>query len=126
MKKAIATDKAPAAVGPYSQAIEAGDFIFCSGQVPIDPAAGKIVATDAASQGRQALENIKAILESKGLDMSSIVKATVFAMDMNDFKAVNEVYATYFVSEPPARSFVQISQLPLGALVEVEVIAYKG
>ena len=126
MKKAIATDKAPAAVGPYSQAIEAGGFIFCSGQVPIDPAAGKIVATDAASQARQALENVKAILGSKGLDMSSIVKATVFAMDMKDFKAVNEVYAAYFTSEPPARSFVQVGNLPLGALVEVEVIAYKG
>jgi 2-iminobutanoate/2-iminopropanoate deaminase len=126
MKKVIATDKAPAAVGPYSQAIEAGDFLFCSGQVPIDPAAGKIVATDAASQADQALKNVKAILESQGLDMSNIIKATVFAMDMNDFKAVNEVYASYFTSEPPARSFVQVAALPLGALVEVEVIAYKG
>lgn len=126
MKKVIATDKAPAAVGPYSQAIEAGDLLFCSGQVAIDPAVGKLVGEDAATQAKQVLENVKAVLESQGLDMTNVIKATVFAMDMNDFKAVNEVYASYFTSEPPARSFVQVAALPLGALVEIEVIAYKG
>ncbi len=126
MKKVIATDKAPSAVGPYSQAIEAGDFLFCSGQVAIDPAVGKLVGEDAAAQAEQVLKNVKAVLASQGLDMTNIIKATVFAADMNDFKAVNEVYASYFTSEPPARSFVQVAALPLGALVEIEVIAYKG
>jgi len=128
MKKVIATEKAPAAVGPYSQAIEAGDFIFCSGQVALDPASTekKLVGEDAATQAKQTLTNIKGLLESQGLTMENVVKATVFAADIKDFQAVNEVYATFFSKEPPARSFFQVAALPLGARVEIEVIAYKG
>lgn len=128
MKKIISTDKAPAAVGPYNQAVEAGGFLFCSGQVALDPASKekKLVGDDAAGQAVQVLNNVKAILESQGLGMKDVVKATVFAVDINDFKAVNEVYASFFDTEAPARSFFQVGALPLGAKVEVEVIAYKG
>ena len=128
MKKIISTDKAPAAVGPYNQAVEAGGFVFCSGQVPLDPHSKdkKLVGETAAEQAEQVLENVKAILESQGLGMKDVVKATVFAVDINDFQAVNEVYGRYFETDPPARSFFQVGALPLGAKVEVEVIAYKG
>lgn len=128
MKKVISTDKAPAAVGPYSQAIEAGGFIFCSGQVALDPASTekKLVGEDAATQAKQVLTNIKGLLESQGLTMENVVKATVFAADIKDFQAVNAVYATFFTKEPPARSFFQVGALPLGAKVEIEVIAYKS
>jgi 2-iminobutanoate/2-iminopropanoate deaminase len=128
MKKIISTDKAPAAVGPYNQAVEAGGFVFCSGQVPLDPNSKdkKLVGETATEQAEQVLENVKAILESQGLGMKDVVKATVFAVDINDFQAVNEVYGRYFETDPPARSFFQVGALPLGARVEVEVIAYKG
>lgn len=113
----------PTAVGPYSQAVESGDFLFCSGQIPIDPATGKIVATDVEGQTRQVLANITALLTSQNLTLSHVVKATVFLTDMADFPKVNPLYAAAFGDHKPARSTVQVAALPLGALIEIEVIA---
>jgi 2-iminobutanoate/2-iminopropanoate deaminase len=113
----------PAAVGPYSQAVESGDFLFCSGQIPIDPATGKIEATDVEGQTRQVLANITALLTSQNLTLSHVVKATVFLTDMADFPKVNPLYAAAFGDHKPARSTVQVAALPLGALIEIEVIA---
>jgi 2-iminobutanoate/2-iminopropanoate deaminase len=124
-KKIIDTKNAPAAIGPYSQAVWAGDFLFCSGQIPIDPATGQIVAGGAAEQAKQVLSNVKAVLEAAGLDLSHVVKATVFFKDMNDFQAVNEVYATFFQAPYPARSGVEVARLPRDVLVEIEVVAKK-
>lgn len=126
MKRIVATKSAPAAVGPYSQAIVAGEFVFCSGQIPIDPETGAMVAGGFAEQTDQVLKNVSALLASEGLSLRNVVKATVFATDMGAFPVVNEVYARFFTSEPPSRSFVQVGALPKGALVEIEVIAYKG
>ena len=125
MKKVIATAKAPAAIGPYSQGIEFGDLIFTSGQVPIDPATGAMPES-IEDCTRRSLENIKAILEAAGSDMSKVIKTTVFLADMDDFAAMNGVYAAYFEGgELPARSAVQIAKLPKGARIEIEVIAHK-
>ncbi|HPD97347.1 MAG TPA: RidA family protein [Synergistales bacterium] len=126
MRKTVATDKAPAAIGPYSQAVWANDILFVSGQIPIDPKSGEMSGKTAAEQAEQVLKNVGAILESQGLSFASVVKATVFAKDMNDFKAVNDVYASYFTADPPARAFVEVARLPKDALVEIEVIAVKG
>ena len=125
MKSIISTTKAPAAVGPYSQAIKAGNFLFCSGQIPIDPATGQFVPGGVVEQAEQVLKNVKAVLEAAGYSFANVIKATVFATSMNDFAAVNGVYAKSFEKEPPARSFVEVSALPKGALVEIEVIAWK-
>ena len=125
MKKIISTNKAPAAIGPYSQAVWAGNLLFASGQIPIDPATGDIVAGDVQAQAHQCLKNVKAILESAKLDFENVVKATVFIKDMNDFAAINEVYAQYFTAPFPARSCVEVARLPRDILVEVEVIAKK-
>ena len=124
MKEAIHTDRAPAAIGPYSQAVRAGGFLFTSGQIPVDPAAGDIPAGIKA-QAQQSLDNIAAILAQAGLDRSAVVKTTVFLKDMNDFAAMNEVYATFFPSNPPARSAVQVGKLPRDAMVEIEAIAVR-
>lgn len=113
----------PTAVGPYSQAVESGDFLFCSGQIPIDPATGKIEATDVEGQTRQVLANINALLTSQNLTLGHVVKATVFLTDMADFPKVNPLYAAAFGDHKPARSTVQVAALPLGALIEIEVIA---
>lgn len=113
----------PTAVGPYSQAVESGDFLFCSGQIPIDPTTGKIEATDVEGQARQVLANITALLTSQNLTLSHVVKATVFLTDMADFPKVNPLYAAAFGDHKPARSTVQVAALPLGALIEIEVIA---
>ncbi len=126
MKSILSTDKAPAAIGPYSQAVWAGDLLFCSGQIPIDPATGTLVEGDAATQAERVLKNIRALLEAAGLGMAHVVKTTVFATDMGEFGAVNEVYARFFSEEPPARSFVQVAALPKGAKVEIEVVARKA
>jgi 2-iminobutanoate/2-iminopropanoate deaminase len=126
MKKPIRTDRAPAAIGPYSQGIDAGGLVFVAGQVPINPASGKIEVDDVGSQTRQVLENVKAILAEAGLGLEHVVKSTVFLQSMDDFKAMNEVYAGYFDDDPPARATVAVSGLPLGALVEIEVIARRG
>jgi 2-iminobutanoate/2-iminopropanoate deaminase len=125
MKKIISTDKAPAAIGPYNQAIDTGTLIFVAGQIPVDPAEGKIVEQDIAGQTRQALKNVKAILTEAGLGMENVVKATVFLASMDDFQAMNKVYAEYFANEPPARAAFEVAALPLGARVEIEAIASR-
>jgi 2-iminobutanoate/2-iminopropanoate deaminase len=123
--KSILTDKAPQPIGPYSQAIVAGDFIFTAGQIPLDPATGKIVPGDVQAQARQALTNLSAILTAGGSSFDKVVKTTVFLLDMSDFKAVNEVYAEFFSNNKPARSAVQVARLPLDVKVEIEAIAVK-
>ena len=125
MKRIIATQTAPAAVGPYSQAVVAGNLMFCSGQIALDPATGTMVGVSPAEQTERVMKNVSALLAAEGLSLTDVVKATVFATDMGAFAAVNEVYARFFTSEPPARSFVEVSALPKSALVEIEVIAYK-
>ena len=125
MKKIISTTAAPAAVGPYSQAVRAGSFLFCSGQIPVDPATGNFVAGGVEQQAEQVLKNVRAVLEAAGYSLSDVIKATVFATNMGDFAVVNGVYAQHFDKEPPARSFVEVSALPTGALVEIEVVAWK-
>ena len=124
-RQIVATDGAPKAVGPYSQAVWAGDYLFCAGQIPLDPATGTIVSGGIAEQTTRVLENIKGLLGSQGLDFANVVKATVFLVDMNHFAMMNEVYARYFPSNPPARSTVQVARLPKDALVEIEVIAAR-
>ena len=123
MKEKIHTDRAPAAIGPYSQAIQAGNTIYISGQIPVDPATGNIDAADIAGQTKQSLENIKAILEAAGIGMSSVVKTTVLLADINDFGAMNEVYKTYFAEPFPARAAFQAANLPKNAKIEIEAIA---
>ena len=121
-KKVIATEKAPGAIGPYSQAMRIGNMIFTSGQIPLNPATGEMV-TEIAAAKKQSLENVKAILEVEGATMDNVIKTTVFLSDMNNFVAMNEVYATYFPQNPPARSAVEVARLPKDAVVEIEVIA---
>ncbi len=121
----IHTEKAPAAIGPYSQAKEIAGFLFLSGQVPLDPETGAVVGADITEQTEQIMKNITAILEAAGSSMEQAVKTTCFLADMNDFAAFNEVYGRYF-TEKPARSCVAVKQLPKNVLAEVEVIAYKG
>jgi len=126
MKQPIKTDKAPAAIGPYSQAIEVQNpakLLFTSGQIPIDPATGNIVAGDIKAQTRQVLENVKAVLTAGGSSLHKVIKTTVFITDMNEFAAMNEVYAQYFDQAPPARSTVQVARLPKDSKVEIECIA---
>jgi 2-iminobutanoate/2-iminopropanoate deaminase len=125
-REVISTDKAPAAVGPYSQAVRTGDFVFAAGQVAIDPAAGKLIEGDVAAQTRQALTNLSAVLEAAGSSLDRVVKTTVFLKDINHFKTMNVVYAEFFPSDPPARSAIEVAALPLGALVEIEAIAVAG
>jgi 2-iminobutanoate/2-iminopropanoate deaminase len=119
----VATDEAPAAVGPYSQAIRAGDFVFTAGQLGLDPATGKLVAGGVEAQTRQALTNLSAVLAAAGASLAQVVKTTVFLQDIGDFKAMNGVYAQFFAADPPARSAVQVAALPLGGLVEIEAVA---
>ena len=121
--KVISTKKAPAAIGPYSQAIQVGNLVYTSGQIPIDPATGVFVEGGIKEQTRQSLQNVKAILEEAGLTMANVVKTTVFIADMNDFAEMNAVYAEFFAEPYPARSAVAVKTLPKGALVEIEVIA---
>ena len=124
MKSKIETNKAPGAIGPYSQAILAGDYVFVSGQLPMDMATGEM-QVDPAKAAKASLDNINAILNTVDLDMSNIVKTLIFLTDMNDFAAVNEVYATYFKEMPPARSCIAVTALPKGAVLEIEAIASK-
>lgn len=126
MKKAYHTDKAPAAIGPYSQAVRAGDFIYVSGQIPIDPATGSFAGEDIRSQTRQALTNIKNILAEAGLTMDDVVKTTVLLAAMNDFGPMNEEYSKFFTGVYPARAAYEVSQIPKCALVEIEAVAYCG
>lgn len=126
MKKVYSTTNAPAAIGPYSQAVQAGDFVYVSGQLPIDPATGEFAGTDIASQTRQSLTNIKSILESEGLSMEHVVKTTVLLQNIGDFGAMNQVYATFFTDPCPARAAFEVAAIPKGALVEIEAVAYRG
>lgn len=119
----IHTDSAPKAIGPYSQAIRAGDYIFAAGQTPIDPATGNLVEGEIETQTHRVLDNIKAVLEAAGSGLDNVVKTTVFMTNLGDFARMNAVYAEYFPAEPPARSTVQVSALPKGAMVEIECVA---
>lgn len=124
MMKVLATDKAPAAIGPYSQAVRCGDFVYVSGQLPIDPATGDFAGEGIADQTRQSLTNIKSILESEGLSMANVVKTTVLLKNISDFGAMNEVYATFFTGACPARAAFEVAALPKDALIEIEAVAY--
>lgn len=122
-KKVVSTNTAPAAIGPYSQAIQAGNLLFLSGQLPVNPKTGEFAGSDVTTQARQSIENIRAILESIGLSLADVVKTTVFLKDMNSFAAMNAVYQEFFPADPPARSCVEVSRLPKDALVEIESVA---
>ena len=126
MRKPIQTDKAPAAIGPYSQGVAAGGFVFCSGQIPIDPATGQIVAGGIEEQTRQVFKNLSAILEAAGSSLAQAVKCTVFLHDMNDFAAMNKVYAEFFSGPAPARAAFQVVRLPKDVKVEIDCIAVQG
>jgi 2-iminobutanoate/2-iminopropanoate deaminase len=123
VKDIIATDRAPRAIGPYSQAVRAGNLVFASGQIPIDPATGEFVPGGIAEQTEQVLRNLTAVFEAAGLKMDQVIKTTVFLFDMDDFTAMNEVYGRFFGAAPPARATVQAARLPRDARVEIEAIA---
>lgn len=122
-KEIITTENAPAAVGPYSQAVRAGDFVYTAGQVALDPSTGEVEATGIAAQTRQALQNLRAVLQAAGSGLDRVVKTTVFLQDMGEFAAMNEAYEEFFGDEPPARSAVEVAALPLGVRVEIEAVA---
>jgi 2-iminobutanoate/2-iminopropanoate deaminase len=124
-RNVIATPNAPGAIGPYSQAIVANGMVFCSGQIPLDPATGQLVEGSVEDQTRQVLNNLRAVLDAAGSGFERVVKTTIFLADMNDFAAVNGVYGEYFTGEPPARSTVQVARLPRDVRVEIEAIALK-
>ena len=124
MRKIVATDKAPAAIGPYAQANIIGNLVITSGQIPIDPVTGNLVEGDIEVQTRQVFANLKAVLEAAGSSLDKIVKTTCFMDNMNDFAKMNEVYASFFSGDYPSRSAVEVAKLPKGALIEIEVIAY--
>jgi len=124
MKDIVLTDRGPRPIGPYSQAVKSNGFVFVSGQVALDPATGQFVGTEVRAQTERVMENLKAILEAAGASFTHVVKTTVFLKDMNDFTAMNEVYARYFAAAPPARSTVQAARLPKDALVEIDVVAF--
>jgi 2-iminobutanoate/2-iminopropanoate deaminase len=123
VKETISTENAPGAIGPYSQAVKAGNFIFCSGQIPLDPKTGEFVSEEIAEQTRQVLKNLSAVLEAAETSLNNVVKTTVFLADMNDFAQMNEVYAEFFSENKPARATVQAARLPRDARVEIECIA---
>ena len=126
VKRIIHTDSAPAAVGPYSQAVKAGEFLFISGQIGLDPATGRMVDGGLVGQVERVLENLRAILEAAGGGIESVVKTTVLLQSMDDFGAMNEIYAGVFTDNPPARAAFEVGRLPLGALVEIEAVAFLG
>ena len=123
MSEVVSTENAPGAIGPYSQAIKVNGMVFCSGQIPIDPASGQFVSDDIAAQTEQVLKNLDAVLRAAGSSLGSVVKTTVFLADMNDFAAMNDVYGKYFTENKPARATVQAARLPRDAKVEIECIA---
>jgi 2-iminobutanoate/2-iminopropanoate deaminase len=126
-RAAVHSDDAPKAIGPYSQAIQAGNLLFCSGQIPLDPKSGEMVgAGDIKAQAKQVMENLKAVLTVGGASFAGVVKTTIYLKDLADFGAVNEIYGSYFSAEPPARATVQVAGLPRGALVEIDAIAVIG
>jgi 2-iminobutanoate/2-iminopropanoate deaminase len=123
MKQAVSSPDAPKAIGPYSQAIRAGQLLFLSGQIPLDPASGQMIDGDISAQTKRVMENLGAVLKAAGLSFEAVVRTTIFLADMNDFAKVNEVYGTYFNAHAPARATVQVAQLPRGARVEIDAIA---
>jgi 2-iminobutanoate/2-iminopropanoate deaminase len=123
MKKIIATTEAPAAVGPYSQGVRIGNLVFCSGQIPLDPKNAQLIQGDIKQQTQRVMDNISAVLRAEGLGFENIVKTTIFLTNLGDFQTVNELYGSFFKSDPPARSTIQVAALPKGASVEIEVIA---
>ena len=125
-KQTIATQEAPKAIGPYSQAVRVGELVFLSGQIPLDPATGQVVEGDAAVQTRQVMENLGAVLRAAGVSFSEVVRSTIYLVDLGQFARVNEVYGSYFPTEPPARATVQVAALPRGASVEIDMIAHAG
>ncbi len=125
MKDIVLTDRGPKPIGPYSQAVRSNGFIFVSGQIALDPKTGEFVGTDVRQQTEKVLENLKAIVEAAGVHLNHVVKTTVYLKDMNDFAAMNEVYARYFTLSPPARSTIQAARLPKDALVEIDVVAFQ-
>jgi 2-iminobutanoate/2-iminopropanoate deaminase len=124
-RRIVETNAAPKAVGPYSQAVWAGDLLFCAGLLPLDPVSGSMVAGGISEQTTRVLENVRGLLKSQGLDFLNVVKTTVFLSDMNNFAAMNEIYAKYFTQKFPARSTIQVARLPKDALVEIEVLAAR-
>jgi 2-iminobutanoate/2-iminopropanoate deaminase len=126
LKKIHETKNAPAPIGPYSQAVEANGFLFCSGQIALDPASGQVLTGGVGEQAELVMKNVSAVLEAAGLKFENVVKTTIFLTDMGDFPAVNEVYGKYFKTQPPARSTVAVAGLPKGVKVEVEVTAVRG
>jgi 2-iminobutanoate/2-iminopropanoate deaminase len=125
MKKVIQTNSAPAAIGPYSQAIDVGNLVYCSGQIPLDPASGQVLTGDVKAQTELVMKNIEAVLTAAGLTFQNVVKTTIFLTSMGDFQTVNEVYGRFFPEQPPARSTVAVAALPRGVNVEIEVIAAR-
>lgn len=125
MKKVISTSEAPKAVGPYSQAIQKGEFLFCSGQISIDPKTNEVFTGDIRQQTEMVMKNVAAVLKAADMNLGHVVKTTIFLTNMNDFATVNEVYAKHFTGEPPARSTVAVAALPKGVNVEVEVLAHR-
>jgi 2-iminobutanoate/2-iminopropanoate deaminase len=125
-KQTVNTPNAPAALGPYAQAIKAGDFVFCSGQIAIDPATSQLVSDDVVAQTHQVMKNLSAVLQAAGAGLDTVVKTTIFLTDLGDFVAVNEAYGSYFKNEPPARATVQVGRLPKDVRVEIEATAYLG
>jgi 2-iminobutanoate/2-iminopropanoate deaminase len=123
MNEVVSTENAPGAIGPYSQAIKAGGFVFCSGQIPIDPATGKFISDDVGEQTEQVFRNLEAVLKAAGSALGNVVKTTVFLADMNDFAAMNDVYSRFFTENKPARATVQAARLPRDARVEIDCIA---
>jgi 2-iminobutanoate/2-iminopropanoate deaminase len=125
-KHCLSTNAAPAAIGPYSQAVRAGDFIYLSGQIALDPASGMLVAGDAAAQTKRVMDNLAAVLDASDAGFAQAVRTTIYLTNMEDFPKVNEVYGSYFSAEPPARATVQVAALPRGASVEIDLVAYVG
>lgn len=125
-KEIISTKEAPAAVGPYSQAVKVGNLVYTAGQIPLDPATGKLVQGDIAAQTDRVMQNLNAVLTAAGSSLDNVVKTTIFLTDMGHYRAVNEVYGRYMAANPPARSAIQVAALPLGALIEIEMVAVVG
>jgi 2-iminobutanoate/2-iminopropanoate deaminase len=125
-KEIVATEEAPKAIGPYSQAVRVGSLVFLSGQIPLDPSTGEISGADVAEQTRRVMENLRAVLHAAGVGFSEVVRSTIYLTDLRDFAKVNEVYGSYFPTEPPARATVQVAALPRGASVEIDMIAHRG
>lgn len=122
-REIISTDQAPAAVGPYSQAVRVGNFVYTAGQIPLDPATGQLVGKEIEAQTRQVMENLTRILEAAGSSLEKVVKTTIFVTDMNEFATINQTYGSFFSDDPPARSTVEVAALPLGAQIEIEAVA---